>query len=120
VGALANCIKGAANAAASRYVSDPHASFLQASKQTTHPHLGFQWPISKQLAPKVMLRYLMISCRDSLFFGLKKAGVHPDLANACAMAVYASFAQFRDISFDLMQGEGWSEAGIKPGAPDVV
>lgn len=109
VGALANCIKGAANAAAARYVSDPDASFLQASEQTTRPHQGFQWPISEQLAPKIMLRYLMISCRDSLFFGLKKAGVHPDLANACAMAVYASFAQFRELTFDLMQGEGWRE-----------
>ncbi len=113
VGALANCVKGAANAAAARYVSDPDASFLQASEQTTRPHQGFQWPISEQLAPKVMLRYLMISCRDSLFFGLQKAGVHPDLANACAMAVYASFAQFRDLTFDLMQGEGWSEPMLK-------
>lgn len=120
VGALANCVKGAANAAAARYVSDPEASFLQANEQTTRPHQGFQWPISEQIAPKVMLRYLMISCRDSLFFGLKKAGVHPDLANACAMAVYASFAQFRDLNFDLMQGEGWSEARAKPGTPDLV
>ena len=113
VGALANCVKGAANAAAARYVSDPDASFLEASERTTRPHQGFQWPISEQLAPKVMLRYLMISCRDSLFFGLQKAGVHPDLANACAMAVYASFAQFRDLTFDLMQGEGWSEPMLK-------
>ena len=120
VGALANCVKGAANAAAARYVSDPDASFLQASEQTTRPHQGFQWPVSEQLGPKVMLRYLMISCRDSLFFGLKKAGVHPDLANACAMAVYASFAQFRDLTVDLMQGEGWSEARAKPGTPDLV
>jgi hypothetical protein len=113
VGALANCVKGAANTAASRYVSDPDASLLQSSEQTTRPNQGFQWPISKQLAPKVMLRYLMISCRDSLFFGLQKAGVHPDLANACAVAVYASFAQFRDLTFDLMQGEGWSEPMLK-------
>lgn len=120
VGALANCVKGAANAAASRYISDPEASFLQASKQTTRPHQGFQWPISEQLAPKVMLRYLMISCRDSLFFGLKKAGVHPDLANACSIAVYAGFSQFRELTFDLMQGEGWSEPTIKQGRPTVV
>ncbi len=120
VGALANCVKGAANAAAARYVSDPDASFLQASEQTTRPHQGFQWPISEQLAPKVMLRYLMISCRDSLFFGLQKAGVHPDLANACAMAVYASFAQFRDLTFDLMQGEGWSATTSEPGSPARV
>jgi hypothetical protein len=120
VGALANCVKGAANAAATRYVSDPDASFLQASEQTTRPHQGFQWPISEQLAPKVMLRYLMISCRDSLFFGLQKAGVHPDLANACAMAVYASFAQFRDLTFDLMQGEGWSATTSEPGSPARV
>lgn len=113
VGALANCVKGAANAAAARYVSDPDASFLKANEQTTRSHQGFQWPISEQIAPKVMLRYLMISCRDSLFFGLKKAGAHPDLANACAMAVYASFAQFRDLTFDLMQGEGWSEPMLK-------
>ncbi len=120
VGALANCVKGAANAAAARYVSDPDASFLQASEQTTRPHQGFQWPVSEQLAPKVMLRYLMISCRDSLFFGLQKAGVHPDLANACAMAVYASFAQFRDLTFDLMQGEGWSATTSEPGSPARV
>lgn len=120
VGALANCIKGAANAAAARYVSDPNANFLQASEQTTRPHQGLQWPISKQLTPKVMLRYLMISCRDSLFFGLKKAGVHPDLANACSMAVYAGFSQFRELTFDLMQGEGWSEPTIKQRGPTVV
>ena len=120
VGALANCIKGAANAAAARYVSDPDASFIEASEQTTRPGQGPQWPISKQLAPKVMLRYLMISCRDSLFFGLKKAGVHPDLANACSMAVYAGFSQFRELTFDLMQGEGWSAPTIKPRGPTVV
>jgi hypothetical protein len=120
VGALANCIKGAANAAAARYVSDPDASFLHASEQTTRSHQGLQWPISEQLAPKVMLRYLMISCRDSLFFGLKKAGVHPDLANACSMAVYAGFSQFRELTFDLMQGEGWSEPTIKQRGPTVV
>ena len=67
-----------------------------------------------------MLRYLMISCRDSLFFGLKKAGVHPDLANACSMVVYTGFSQFRELTFDLMQGEGWGKTGIKPGAPDIV
>jgi hypothetical protein len=120
VGALANCIKGAANAAAARYVSDPNANFLQASEQTTRPHQGPQWPISKQLTPKVMLRYLMISCRDSLFFGLKKAGVPPDLANACSMAVYACFSQYRELTFDLMQGEGWSEPTIKQRGPTVV
>jgi hypothetical protein len=120
VGALANCVKGAANAAAARYVSDPNANFLQANEQTTRPHQGFQWPISKHLTPKVMLRYLMISCRDGLFFGLKKAGVHPDLANACSMAVYAGFSQFRELTFDLMQGEGWSEPTIKQGGPTVV
>lgn len=109
VGALANCVKGAANAAAARYVSDPDATFLQAGNQTTLPHQGMQWPIRAQLVPKVMLRYLMISCRDSLFFGMKKAGVDPDLANACSMAIYASFAQFRELTVDLMQGEGWSE-----------
>ena len=120
VGALANCVKGAANAAAARYVSDPDASFIEASEQTTRPGQGPQWPISKQLAPKVMLRYLMISCRDSLFFGLKKAGVHPDLANACSMAVYAGFSQFRELTFDLMQGEGWSAPTIKQGEQTVI
>ena len=120
VGALANCVKGAANAAAARYISDPHATLLQASHQTTLPHRGLQWPISAQLAPKVMLRYLMISCRDSLFFGMKKAGVHPDLADVCSMAIYASFAQFRELGFDLMQGEGWRKPELSPSLAVVV
>ena len=120
VGALANSVKGAANAAAARYVSDPDATLLQAGNQTTLPHEGMQWPVSAQLAPKVMLRYLMISCRDSLFFGMKKAGVHPDLANVCSMAVYASFAQFRELSIDLMQGDGWSKPESGPSLTVIV
>jgi hypothetical protein len=36
------------------------------------------------------------------------------------MAVYASFAQFRDLTFDLMQGEGWSATTFEPGSPARV
>lgn len=120
VGALANCVKGAANAAAARYVSDPDATWIQGGEHTLRPGQGLQWPISAQLTPKVMLRYLMISCRDSLFFGLKKAGLHPELANGLSMMVYASFAQFRDLSFDLMQGQGWTEPVLTRRPPVVV
>ena len=113
VGALANCVKGAANAASARYMSDPDATWSQGGEHTLRSGQGLQWPISAQLTPKVMLRYLMISCRDSLFFGLKKAGLHPQLANALSMMVYAGFAQFRDLTFDLMQGQGWTEPVLR-------
>jgi hypothetical protein len=109
IGVFANCIKGAANAAAARYLSDPDATFFQAGYQTTRPHQGLQWPISAQLVPKVMLRYLMISCRDSLFIGMKKSGVSPEIANTLSIVIYASFSQFRELTFDLMQGQGWTE-----------
>lgn len=120
VGALANCVKGAANAAAARYVSDPDATLMSGGERITRPGQGLQWPLSAQLAPKVMLRYLMISCRDSLFFGLQKAGVRPALANGLSMMVYASFAQFRDLTFDLMQGQGWSKPQLRVHVPAAV
>lgn len=117
VGVFANCIKGAANAAAARYLNDPDATFLQAGNQTTRAHQGLQWPINAQLTPKVMLRYLMISCRDSLFIGMKNAGVRPEIANALSMAIYAGFSQFRELTFDLMQGQGWTQPTLRTGPP---
>ena len=120
VGVFANCIKGAANAAAARYLSDPDATCLQAGNQTTRAHQGLQWPISAQLTPKVMLRYLMISCRDSLYIGMQKGGVRPEIANALSTAMYACFSQFREQTFDLIQGEGWTEPSLRPDQPADV
>lgn len=120
VGTLANCVKGAANAAAARYVHQQKAESETNANSVIRPSQGLTWPISAQLAPKIMLRYLMISCRDSLFFGLKKAGLQPALANALSMMVYAGFAQFRDVTFDLMQGEGWSTASSPPSAAEII
>jgi hypothetical protein len=120
VGTLANCVKGAANAAAARYVHQQKAESETNANSVIRPSQGLTWPISAQLAPKIMLRYLMISCRDSLFFGLKKAGLQPALANALSMMVYAGFAQFRDVTFDLMQGEGWSTASSPPSASEII
>ena len=120
VGTLANCVKGAANTAAARYIRQQNENSNSNADPVIHTDQGLTWPISVQLAPKVMLRYLMISCRDSLFFGLKKAGLQPALANGLSVMVYASFAQFRDVTFDLMQGEGWSGARIKPETPAAI
>ncbi len=101
VGALANVVKGAVNTAllcrsvgATATVQAPECPSL---------------PDRSALLARTALRYVIAHARDVLYLSLVDHGMN-DMAAACtAYALYALFAQHRDLLFDLMKGEGWNE-----------
>jgi hypothetical protein len=101
VGALANVVKGAVNTALLC-----HSAGTRATVQAPEcPSL----PDRSALMAKTALRYVIAHARDVLYVSLVEHGMN-DMAAACtAYALYALFAQHRDLLFDLMNGEGWSE-----------
>jgi len=100
VGALANVVKGAVNAALLRCSRDDPAG-MQAAECSRPPGLSV-------LLARTALRFVIAHGRDILYLSLVNHGMS-DLAAACiAYLLYAFFAQHRDLLFDMMQGDGWS------------
>lgn len=100
VGALANVVKGAVNAALLRHSRDEATGF-QAAECARPAGLTV-------LLARTALRFAIAHGRDILYLSLVSHGMS-DLAAACiAYLLYAFFAQHRDLLFDMMQGDGWS------------
>ena len=113
VGAIANAARGAANALAvcllrrhQRYqASGDHAWIREGS--------GLKRPKARTVSDKACVRYFLSACRNALYARLRDAGFSVVDANAIAQAVYACFAQCRDLINDLVRGDGWSEPAFR-------
>ncbi len=104
VGALGNVVKGAVNAALLRCSRNDPAG-VQAAKCPGPPALP-------ALINKTALRFVIAHARDILYLSLVEHGIS-ELAAACtAYLLYAFFAQHRDLLFDMMQGDGWSDPQV--------
>ncbi len=101
VGALANVVKGAVNTAL-LYQRAGAAVNVQAPDCPAMPDRS-------ALLAKTALRYVIAHARDVLYLSLVDHGLSDTAAACTAYALYALFAQHRDLMFDLMQGDGWSE-----------
>lgn len=111
VGALANVVKGAVNTALLRCGGSIHcdASHRAPARPGACPKL----PDVPTLLAKTALRFMIASGRDLLYLSLLDGGME-DMAAACtAYGLYAFFAQHRDLMFDLMKDEPWSEPRLR-------
>ena len=109
VGALSNAVRGASNAAAvltlhhkSIGIGDPEAMPIRSSE-------GIACPDARNVMQKTALRFMLSCCRNALYFKLREHGMSVLQAGCLAQTCYAFYAQSRDLIFDLMQGEAWSE-----------
>ena len=109
VGALANAVRGAANAAAVYLQHQNKANVKKAHTSVLRPHSGIQPPDLLKMAQKTAVRFLLSTCRNAIYFSLRENGMSMLSAACMAQAFYSLFAQNRDLIYDLMQGEGWSE-----------
>lgn len=106
-GALANVVKGMVNTAVQRWELGDTAS-VQSPECPSMPE-------RRALFAKTALRYLIAHARDVLYLSLVDHGMD-ELSAACtAYTLYAFFAQHRELMFDLMQGDGWSEPRLLGG-----
>lgn len=102
--ALANVVKGAVNTATLRWIGS-HASGCIIDPATASPPQGLRAPEALPLLTKTALRYTLIAWRDSIGMALMRSGMTPVAAMCIASALYAAFAQHRDLIYDLMQPE---------------
>lgn len=113
VGSLASVVKGAVNTAVLRcggeWTSRGSASAdgLRAPEGLRLPAIGFT-------IEKAALRFAIASARDVIYLSLVDGGMEEIPAACLAYSLYACFAQHRDLVFDMMQGEGWTEPRITP------
>ncbi len=104
VGALANVVKGAVNAALLRCSRDDPLAVQHAA--------GATCPALPDLCAKTALRFVIAHGRDILYLSLVQHGID-ELGAACiAYSLYAFFAQHRELLFDMMQGDGWTEPQV--------
>ena len=120
IGALANGVRGISNAMAVYHVhrqrdnqNEDAASIIRSSQGPTLPDLSV-------VGKKSAVRFFMSACRNAIYVQLRKGGMSVLQATILAQFAYAFFAQNRDLVYDLMQGEGWNTATIKPGGVQVV
>jgi hypothetical protein len=109
VGALSNAVRGAANAAAVLHVHQSKNDIADPTAMAIRPTTGFTIPDMNVLVQKTALRFTLSCCRNALYFQLREHGLSVLQAACLAQSFYVFFAQSRELMFDLMQGEGWSE-----------
>lgn len=109
VGALANAVRGATNAAVAwkshaddKLVSNADTAILRASGAPSLPD-------PQKVIQKTAVRFFLSTCRNAVYFYLREKGLRVLPASCIAQSCYAVFAQNRDLIVDLMQGEGWHD-----------
>ncbi|MDB5798189.1 MAG: hypothetical protein JWP36_2091 [Paucimonas sp.] len=108
VGALANAVRGSANSAAAWLMHQQGYGDTERD-DNLRPHAGPRRPDAAVVAKKSAVRFFLSTCRNALYQKFRDHGLSVLEANCAAQAIYAVFAQNRDLIFDLMTGEGWTE-----------
>jgi len=107
IGAIANGVRGACNAAAVYVchqngwgVAKPDASIIR-------PSIGPKSPEAIRMSKKIAIRFFLSACRNAVHDRLTHAGMSVVQASILSQGIYGFFAQNRDLVYDLMKGEGW-------------
>ena len=111
VGALANVVKGAVNAALTRCGGEIGKCGVEGT-EGLRAREGIRCPPAGITFEKAVLRYVISNARDVLYLALVSGGLDEIRAACLAYSLYAFFAQHRDLMFDMMQGEGWTEPSV--------
>jgi hypothetical protein len=108
IGAIANGVRGACNAAAvyvchqrSWGVAKPDANILR-------PSMGPKRPEAIRMSKKIAIRFFLSICRNAVYDRLTHGGMNVTQASMLSQGIYGFFAQNRDLVYDLMKGEGWN------------
>ena len=111
IGALANAVRGFANASANECLYEWNIGAAHPKRDLVRPHAGIKKPEGDRILTKTAVRFFISSCRNAVYTKLRSKGMTPLQAGIISQSIYGFFAQNRDLIFDLMQGEGWVSAG---------
>ena len=122
LGALANAVRGAANATAAYLLHAHSIGTNSPDQEVLRPAEGLRKPDTEKIIKKTAIRFFISSCRIAVYTKLRSQGLSIMQASLLSQAVYGVFAQSRDLIFDLMQGEGWvalqTSDATEDGTPD--
>ena len=109
IGAVANAIRGISNAAAV-YSTHGHEAYRRSgSSEVLRGHMGPVCPDLPVVYKKSCIRFFLSTCRNAVYARLRDHGLSIVLASSIAQTVYAGFAQYRDLIYDVAEGDGWTE-----------
>jgi len=108
IGAIANGVRGACNAAAV-YVCHQHGcGVAKPDANILRPSMGPKRPEAIRMSKKIAIRFFLSICRNAVYDRLLHGGMSVVNASILSQFVYGFFAQNRDLVYDLMKGEGWN------------
>ena len=107
IGAIANGVRGACNAAAVYVCHQQGWGVEKPDADIIRPSLGPQKPEAVRMSKKIAIRFFLSVCRNAVYDRLVHGGMNAVDASMLAQAIYGFFAQNRDLVYDLMKGEGW-------------
>ena len=110
VGAIANGIRGACNARAVVEFYQRNIGVAKPDAPVIRPGIGPKQPEVVRMSKKIAVRFFLSICRNAVYDRMRRAGVGVVEASTLAQCIYGFFAQNRDLVYDLMKGEGWSNA----------
>lgn len=120
IGALANAVRGACNAAAICLLHEKDVCVAKPDAESVRSGTGLQRPDMHQVAQKTAVRFFLSTCRNAMYMKLRDQGMSLMQAGCLAQFTYAFFAQNRDLIFDLMQGDGWVATTSEPEVEEVI
>ncbi len=109
VGAIANGVRGASNALAASLLQRQQRFMANDGRDCLRAGQGVRWPQPRAVSDKACVRFFLSACRNGVYARLRDAHLGVTEASMIAQAVYACFAQCRELIADLIRGDGWTE-----------
>jgi hypothetical protein len=108
IGAIANGVRGACNAAAVYVCHQNGWGVAKPDANILRPSMGPKRPEAIRMSKKIAIRFFLSVCRNAVYDRLLHGGMSVVNASILSQFVYGFFAQNRDLVYDLMKGEGWN------------
>ena len=108
IGAIANGLRGASNAAAVYVCHERGWGVAKPDATIIRPSIGPKRPEAIRMSKKIAIRFFLSACRNAVHDRLTHAGMNVVQASILSQGIYGFFAQNRDLVYDLMKGEGWN------------
>ena len=108
IGAIANGVRGACNAAAVYVCHERGWGVAKPDTTIIRPSIGPKRPEAIRMSKKIAIRFFLSACRNAVHDRLTHAGMNVVQTSILSQGIYGFFAQNRDLVYDLMKGEGWN------------
>ncbi len=109
IGSLANGIRGATNSTVVNMIHRARPDLRREATEVVRPSMGLKLPDPKKFPQKIVVRFVGNICANALYFKLRAHGMSVLTSGTIMQVMNGIIGQARDLTYELMQGEGWNE-----------